>query len=82
MKYFSVEGSSKEEVIQKIKKNYGDKVIIYKFLTEEIPIKTTEMKKTGLFKKTPQETIVMKKVHKAWCGLPELEDKEKKNHPQ
>lgn len=68
MKYFAIEGESLEELKKKIAREYGGNLLVFKFTTEEIP-QTAQAE--GMLKKFRKSRQVMKKVHKAYCGLPE-----------
>ena len=71
MKYLSETGVSKEELIKKIYSKYGQRVYLYKFVTEEIP---QVIEPSGLFKKFKKPKEIKKKLYRCYFGVPEIED--------
>ncbi|HOJ50633.1 MAG TPA: hypothetical protein PKW55_07475 [Spirochaetota bacterium] len=71
MKYFSETGNTKEEVIKKIYSKYGQRVYLYKFITEEIP---QIIEPSGLFKRFKKPKEIQKKIYRCYFGVPERED--------
>lgn len=64
MKYFTLTAENKGELYKELKKQYGEKAYIIKFVSEEI-----EEKASGFFKKPK-----FKQIYKAYCGIIESDE--------
>jgi flagellar biosynthesis protein FlhF len=75
MKYFSIEGETREELKKKLARYAQEKLLVFKFTTEEIP---QQEEPSGLLKKFKKPKESLKRIHRAYCGLPESSDEVEK----